>query len=148
MDKDGVETTVRIPALSVEKLVECRMKEYLFEHRKRIKGILPIWTLRRGLQKYVELNQIENGNHLWKLVNGKYIVNSSEIPEKVVPRAASFIRGKLYDSYTKYKDEKLEKDQLPMEKDDYMRKRARYWVVRHCHVMETKNQFENGGDCK
>lgn len=91
-----------------------------------------------GLERYANINNIKSGTVLWTLVDPKIEVKTNGKPNHLIPQIASYLFGKLQESYPKHVNDKLDKNELPLNRPDYLRKRAHQWVVMNCHTKTNK----------
>lgn len=132
VDENGVEYLERVPSLTAVQYINNQINIYLKRAKRKLQKNTPYLLFKEGLEKFTTINSIQNGNELMQLLNPDYMASTQCEPSRIIPKLAKQLSKQLHASYSSYKKEKLAENQLPMKKDDYLRKRAQLWVVKNC----------------
>lgn len=136
------------PTLTCEKYVNAKIKPYIHGKKTEIEKRSPKSIFQDGLSRFVKEKKVQNGNELLMLLDRNHCVKNKCEPSEIIPKIASHLLEKTYNSYLQYVNENLESEDLPLKKVDYMLKQAHLWVVQNCYVKTNNTNAPNGQNAK
>lgn len=132
LTSDGAYKRIRIPAITLDKYVNSKKRQFIYQTDKKRAGIFPLDMLRNGLTQLIEKRNISVGH---ELISTLYSTPQNKTDESLFSAQNRVIirtEKMMSNDFKKYEDGMVNDKSIYLSKEKYCRIWAWNWICQRC----------------